>query len=129
MAKILAVDDMEDIVRLVQINLQRKGHQVLTAYDGEEALHKVREELPDLVISDVTMPKKDGITLLRELREDEMTRGIPFILLTVKAQDTDIWEGYESGADAYLKKPFNPTELLETVDRVLEEKNSSPAPD
>lgn len=124
MAKILAVDDMVDIVRLVQINLQRQGHQVITAHDGEEAVRKVREELPDLVICDVMMPKKDGFAVLQELRAEEMTQGIPFILLTVKAQDADLWEGYETGADAYLTKPFNPTELIETVERVLEEKNS-----
>jgi DNA-binding response OmpR family regulator len=122
MAKIIAVDDQADIVRLVQINLQRKGHQVLTAQDGEEALNKIREELPDLVISDVMMPKMDGIALLRELRAEDMTRQISFIMLTVRAQDGDIWEGYQSGADAYLTKPFNPDELLETVERVLEEK-------
>ena len=122
MAKIIAVDDQADIVRLVQINLQRKGHQVLTAQDGEEALNKIREELPDLVISDVMMPKLDGIALLRELRAEDMTRQIPFIMLTVRAQDGDIWEGYQSGADAYLTKPFKPDELLETVERVLEEK-------
>jgi two-component system alkaline phosphatase synthesis response regulator PhoP/two-component system response regulator VicR len=126
MAKILAVDDMEDIVRLVQINLQRKGHEVLTAHDGEEAIGKIRAELPDLVICDVMMPKKDGFAVLKELREEEMTRGIPFILLTVKSQDSDIWEGYETGADAYLTKPFNPKELLETVERVLEEATRAP---
>lgn len=123
MAKIIAVDDQADIVRLVQINLERRGHQVLTAQDGEEAIQKIREELPDLVISDVTMPKMDRIALLKELRAEEMTRQIPFILLTVKAQDGDLWEGYDAGADAYLTKPFKPLDLMEEVERVLEEKN------
>ena len=126
MPRILAVDDMDEIVRLVQINLKRYGYEVITAHDGEEALKKIREELPDLVISDVTMPIRDGLSLLREVRSDPMTQEIPFILLTVKAQDIDFHQGIETGADAYLTKPFVPQELVETVARVLREKHEAP---
>jgi DNA-binding response OmpR family regulator len=128
MPKILAVDDMQEIVRLVEINLTRQGYEVIIAHDGEEALKKIREELPDLVISDVTMPYRDGLSLLREVRSEPMTQEIPFILLTVKAQDIDHYQGIEMGADAYLTKPFVPKELVETVERVLREKNRIPSP-
>ena len=127
MPKVLVVDDMEQIVRLVEINLTRKGYEVITAGDGEEALRKVLAEMPDLVISDITMPRMDGHVLLEKLRSEPMTQGIPFILLTVKAHDIDVWEGVDAGADAYLTKPFVPQDLIDTVERVLNRKTEAPA--
>jgi two-component system alkaline phosphatase synthesis response regulator PhoP/two-component system response regulator VicR len=123
MPKILAVDDQVHIVRLMQVNLERNGYQVVTAYDGEQALEKVKTENPDLIVCDVMMPRKDGFEVLRELKADPSTRDIPFIMLTAKAQDADVLRGWSSGVDCYLTKPFNPQELLAFVKRVLESSN------
>jgi len=120
MPKVLAVDDQVHIVRLIQVNLERNGYQVVTAYDGEQALEKVKEENPDLIVCDVMMPRKDGFEVLREVKADPTTRNIPFIMLTAKAQDADVFRGWASGVDAYLTKPFNPQELIAFVKRVLE---------
>ena len=120
MPKILAVDDQVHIVKLIQVNLERHGYQVVTAYDGIEAMEKIQAEHPDLIICDVMMPRKDGFEVLRETKTDPETSAIPFIMLTAKAQDADVFRGWSSGVDAYLTKPFNPQELLAFVKRVLE---------
>ena len=118
--KILAVDDERHIVRLIQINLERNGYQVVTSFDGREALEMVASEQPDLVVADVMMPYMDGFELLRTLKKNAATRHIPVILLTAKAMDADVAAGWQSGADCYLTKPFNPNELVAFVRRILE---------
>ena len=123
MAKILAVDDERHIARLVQVNLERQGHQVTVAYDGEEALQKVAQEKFDLIVCDVMMPRKDGFQVLSELKANPATADIPVIMLTAKAQDADVFRGWSSGVDCYLTKPFNPSELVNFVQRVLESQN------
>lgn len=121
MAKtILAVDDERHIVRLVQVNLERAGYRVVTAYDGREALERIAEERPDMVVSDVMMPYIDGFELLRTLKKNPTTRDLPVILLTAKAMDADVTAGWQSGADCYLTKPFNPNELVSFVKRILD---------
>src|SRR5579875_334697 len=123
--KILAVDDERAIVRLVQINLERQGYQVVTAYDGKEALEKVASEKPDLVVLDVMMPYMDGFEVLQQLRKNPETRDLPVIMLTAKAQDTDVFRGYTSGVDLYLTKPFNPMELVSFVKRIFSSMESN----
>lgn len=123
--KILAVDDERAIVRLVQINLERQGYQVVTAYDGKEALEKVATEKPDLVVLDVMMPYMDGFEVLQQLRKNPETRDLPVIMLTAKAQDTDVFRGYTSGVDLYLTKPFNPMELVSFVKRIFSSMESN----
>ena len=118
--KILAVDDERHIVRLVEVNLQRAGYEVVTAYDGREALEKVKAEKPDLVVLDVMMPYMDGFEVLKNLKADPETAEIPVIMLTAKAQDADVFRGWQSGVDCYLTKPFNPMELLTFVKRLFE---------
>lgn len=118
--KILAVDDEKHIVRLVQVNLERAGYEVVTANDGKEALQKVQEEKPDLVVLDVMMPYMDGFEVLQNLRRNPSTREIPVIMLTAKAQDADVFKGWQSGVDCYLTKPFNPMELLSFVKRIFD---------
>jgi len=118
--KILAVDDEKFIVRLVQVTLERQGYQVVTAYDGKEALQKVEAEKPDLVVLDVMMPYMDGFEVLQTLRRDPATRDIPVIMLTAKAQDADVFRGWQSGVDCYLTKPFNPLELVSFVNRIFQ---------
>ncbi len=125
--KILAVDDEKNIVTVVKSNLERHGFQVITAYDGKEALQKIQDENPDLVILDVMMPHMDGFEVLQHMRRNAATRDIPVIMLTAKTQDTDVFRGWQSGVDLYLTKPFNPVELVSFVRRIL--KTDSGAPD
>jgi len=118
--KILVVDDERHIVRLVEVNLTRAGYDVLTAYDGVEALEKVKEDEPDMIVLDVMMPRMDGFEVLKRLQADPDTQDIPVIMLTAKAQDADIFRGWSSGVSSYLTKPFNPRELLTFVERIFQ---------
>src|SRR5687767_3966231 len=120
MKKVLAVDDQPQIVRLIQVNLRKADVEVIPAYDGEEALEKLREHRPDLVILDVIMPKRDGFDVLRTIKADPETARTPVIMLTVKAQDADIFEGLKEGAELYLPKPFHPSDLVSMVRRILD---------
>lgn len=116
--KILVCDDERHIVRLIQVNLERQGYQVVTAFDGKEGLEKIRSEKPNLVVLDVMMPYMDGFEVLKSLRREPETENLPVIMLTAKAQDKDVFEGYHYGADMYLTKPFNPMELVTFVKRI-----------
>lgn len=118
--KILVVDDERHIVRLIQVNLERAGYQVATAFDGREGLKKITSEKPDLVVLDVMMPYLDGFEVLKRMKADAATKDIPVIMLTAKAQDADVFRGWASGVDMYLTKPFNPVELLTFVKRIFE---------
>lgn len=119
MPKILVCDDERHIVRLIQVNLERQGYNVVTAYDGKEGLEKAQAEKPDLMVLDVMMPYMDGFEVLKALRREQATEALPVIMLTAKAQDKDVFEGYHYGADMYLTKPFNPMELVTFVKRIL----------
>ncbi len=121
--KILVCDDERHIVRLIQVNLEKQGWQVVTAYDGKEGLEKIRSEKPDLCVLDVMMPYMDGFEVLKSLRREPDTEGLPVIMLTAKAQDKDVFEGYHYGADMYLTKPFNPAELVSFVKRIAQGSN------
>ncbi|MCW5935699.1 MAG: response regulator [Fimbriimonadaceae bacterium] len=116
--KILVCDDERHIVRLIQVNLEKQGYQVVTAYDGKEGLEKIKSEKPDLCVLDVMMPYMDGFEVLKSLRREPETESLPVIMLTAKAQDKDVFEGYHYGADMYLTKPFNPMELVSFVKRI-----------
>lgn len=116
--KILVCDDERHIVRLIQVNLERQGYTVVTAYDGKEGLEKIKAEKPDLVVLDVMMPYMDGFEVLKTLRREPQFENLPVIMLTAKAQDKDVFEGYHYGADMYLTKPFNPMELVTFVKRI-----------
>jgi two-component system alkaline phosphatase synthesis response regulator PhoP/two-component system response regulator VicR len=118
--KILAVDDERHIVRLIQVNLERAGYEVSTAYDGLEALRAIEEDRPDLIVLDVMMPQLDGFETLKRLKANPNTADIPVIMLTAKSQDADVFRGWQSGVDCYLTKPFNPMELLAFVKRIFD---------
>ena len=92
-----------------------EGYRVVTAGDGVEGIERVHRDRPDLVLLDVMMPRMDGIEVVRSLKADKTTEGIPVILLSAKAQSTDINGGLDAGADDYVTKPFDPLELLEKV--------------
>jgi len=108
---VLVCDDEKHIVRLIQVNLERMGYDVVTAYDGREALEKLSASKPDLVVLDVMMPYVDGFEVLRSIRRNPETARLPVIMMTVKAQDGDETQGLEQGADLYVTKPFNPADL------------------
>ena len=114
---ILAADDDPDIRELVTFRLERSGYTVLQAADGEEALALALEHTPDLAV--LMMPKMDGFEVVRRLRAEESTKRMPIIMLTARAQDSDVEEGFESGADDYLRKPFSPQELRARVQSIL----------
>jgi len=113
---ILVVDDEPRMVRFVHMNLELEGYQVSTASSGPEAIDKVREEIPDLVILDVMMPEMDGYETLERIRR---ISSVPVIMLTVKAEEEDKVRGLELGADDYVTKPFSPRELMSRVKAAL----------
>ena len=116
---VLVADDDPDILDLVRYRLERSGYEVATATDGAEAVRLAGELAPALAVLDVMMPSLDGLEATRRLRGDPATAGIPVILLTAKAQDADVQEGFLAGADDYIRKPFSPRELSARVQAVL----------
>ncbi|GEK88611.1 response regulator YycF [Alkalibacterium putridalgicola] len=112
MKKILVVDDEKPISDIVKFNLEKEGFEVVTAFDGEEALQKVEEENPDLIVLDLMLPKMDGLEVCREVRK---TKDIPIIMVTAKDQEIDKVLGLELGADDYVTKPFSNRELVARV--------------
>lgn len=120
--KILVADDEKHIVQIVQFNLEKKGnYEVIVAYDGEMALELIKQEKPDLVISDIMMPKMTGFELFEALRKDEEIKDTPFIILTAKGQDSYFEEGQEKGIFHILTKPFSPKALLAIAKEILGE--------
>jgi DNA-binding NarL/FixJ family response regulator len=118
-ARLLLVDDEPGLRTAVQAYLEDEGFQVTTAVDGEDGWGKAQELLPDLVISDVMMPRLDGYGLLRRLRDDERLGGTPVIFLTAKGMTADRIEGFQAGCDDYIPKPFDPDELVARVRNVV----------
>jgi len=117
--KILIVDDEPDVVQLIDYNLKAAGYDVVTAADGTEALDKARTASPNLIILDLMLPEVDGLDVCKVLRRDRSTAGIPIVMLTAKATETDRVLGLELGADDYVTKPFSPRELVLRVKRLL----------
>lgn len=114
--RILVVDDDPPSVKMISFLLQEEGYSILTASNGQDALRKVEEEAPDLLILDVMMPHMDGLEVCRRVRR---SRNIPIIILSAKGETTDRVTGLELGADDYLAKPFEPAELLARVKAVM----------
>ncbi len=125
---IYVVDDEPLITRLAQINLERMGYTIKIAHDGAEALDALQkgEVKPDLILLDIMMPYMDGFELLEKLRFDDNLRSIPVIVMTARALDSDIIEGHKFGAQQYLTKPINPTELTTVVAEVLRQAEEAP---
>lgn len=117
--RILIADDDPVILRLIQVNLELEGYEVLTANNGEEAVIKATADHPDLVILDIMMPRLDGYQTCERLKASAETRDIPVVFLSAKAQQTDIDKGRSYGVQDYLTKPFDPSELLEVVERLV----------
>jgi len=123
--KILVVDDEAYIVHILEFSLSMQGFEVVTAFDGEEALEKARRELPDVIVLDVMMPKLDGYEACRRLRECESTRDIPVILLSAKGRSVDQKVGIDAGADDYIIKPFSPRKLVERISSYISRRKAS----
>ena len=118
-SRILVAEDDPNILRQIEFNLQSSGYEVETALNGMDAFKKLMARRPDLLITDVMMPEMDGYELVSTLRRDEQLADLPVIMLTARSQDWDMMQGYNSGTDLYLTKPFNPAELLNFVRRIL----------
>lgn len=117
--KILVVDDERHIVRLCEVNLQRAGYEVETAFDGQEALEKVEAETPDLIVLDVMMPKMDGFEVLKKLKGEPTTAALPVLMLTARPALADAPRAGGSISAAWLTKPFSPPDLLQCVREML----------
>ncbi|OFO39764.1 response regulator transcription factor [Staphylococcus sp. HMSC070D05] len=115
--KVLVVDDEQSIVTLLKYNLETAGYIVDVAYDGEEALKKVKEAKPELIVLDVMLPKKDGIEVCKTIRSDKNL--VPILMLTAKDDEFDRVLGLELGADDYMTKPFSPREVVARVKAIL----------
>ena len=125
--RLLVVDDDPGLLLAVSETLRAEGYDVKTARRGAEALVIVAQALPDLIISDIRMPGMDGYQLVRNLRANARTRLVPIVFLTAKDEIADRIEGFRTGVDAYLTKPFDPDELIDTVRRLYVEANSESA--
>jgi DNA-binding response OmpR family regulator len=114
-ARILVVDDDPVILRLIEVNLDLEGFEVVTADRGEDAIARARDSAPDLIILDLMMPEMSGWEIAERLREDEKTKGIPLVFLSARTQDEDRRRGEELGVAGYVTKPFDPAELVSTI--------------
>ena len=124
MKKILVVDDEKPISDIIKFNLKKEGYDVYTAYDGEEALQKVEEVNPDLILLDLMLPKIDGLEVAREVRK---THNMPIIMVTAKDAEIDKVLGLEMGADDYVTKPFTNRELVARVKANLRRQSATMA--
>jgi DNA-binding response OmpR family regulator len=117
--KILVVDDEPGVVKLVSVVLAREGYEVIGAFDGEEALKRLAEEKPDLVVLDIAMPGMDGWEVCTRIKENPKHKDIPVIMLTALGHLSEEFRGLKMGAVKYIVKPFNTKDLVVAVDKVL----------
>ena len=116
---IMVVDDSTDLVEIISLTLEGKGFNVRCAYNGKELLAALEKEKPDLILLDVMMPGMDGFEVLIRLKWNPATASIPVILLTAKVHHEDVLRGYKLGTDHYLKKPFDNSQLVTSINRLL----------
>jgi len=120
--KILIADDEQNIVISLEFLMKREGYEVLIANDGEEAVQRIRAEVPDLVLLDVMMPKKSGFEVCQEIKSNPDLQSVRILMLTAKGRDTEVAKGLALGADGYMTKPFSTKELVERVRSMLAER-------
>ena len=118
-ASVLVVEDEEAIMTLLKYNLEKEGFKVSTAMDGEEALARVKEFKPDIIVLDWMLPSMSGVEVCKSLRRSGDTRNIPIIMLSARGQEDDRIQGLDSGADDYITKPFSPSELIARIRAVF----------
>jgi DNA-binding response OmpR family regulator len=119
MAKILIAEDERDIRDLITFTLGFAGYEVVAAANGEEAVTMARQEIPDLILMDVRMPRMTGYEACAVMKTDDRLKDIPVIFLSAKGQDTEIQAGLQAGAQEYLLKPFAPDQLTARIQAVL----------
>ena len=124
--RILVVDDEERMVRFIRMNLEHDGFQVSEAFNGKQAIQRIRDVTPDLILLDVMMPDMDGWEVYQQMKADQTTRNIPVIVVTAKAQNIDKVLGLHiAKVDDYIAKPFGPQELMDSVERIIGQKATS----
>ncbi|MBQ7793217.1 MAG: response regulator transcription factor [Clostridia bacterium] len=123
LVKILVVDDEKLLVKGIKYNLEQEGYQVVTAFDGEEAVHLAHDDSIDLILLDLMLPKMDGLTVCRTIRAFS---DVPIVMLTAKSEDIDKILGLEYGADDYITKPFNIREVTSRIKAILRRVNPAP---
>lgn len=116
--RVLAVDDESDVLRLIQVKLQKAGFDVLTAHDGEEGVQVAMAERPDVILMDVMMPRMDGYTAVAQIKQ-QMQPAPLILMLTAKGQEQDVVRGLTGGAEDYIIKPFAPRELIARINVAL----------
>jgi DNA-binding response OmpR family regulator len=116
---VLVADDDDDILMLVRATLTAGGYDVVTARNGEAALELLRQRTPAAAVLDIAMPMLDGLEVLTRARADPATAELPIVLLSARAQETDVARGYDLGASRYVRKPFSPRELRAVVDELV----------
>ncbi len=117
--RVVVAEDNDELLRLVQRRLGRRGYEILPARDGREALEMIRRERPDAVVLDWVMPEMQGSDVCQAIKEDDELAGIPVLMLTARASDSDIAGAFEHGADDYLTKPFDLEELDQRLRQLL----------
>jgi two-component system phosphate regulon response regulator PhoB len=126
LAPILIIEDEKDIVDLIAYHLKQSGFSVTAALDGPSGLEKAKRERPSLIILDLMLPGIEGKDICRNLKSNPVTRSIPVLMLTAKAEEVDRIVGFELGADDYVTKPFSPRELVLRVKAILRRKEAGP---
>ena len=124
--RILIVDDERDIVKALTIRLQFSGYHVLTAFDGAQGIFMAHKETPDLILLDIRMPAGDGFSVAEKLKQSNQTDRIPIIFLTGSPERNAEGRAMELGARFYIKKPYDPEELLDAIKRAMEPSDSDP---
>ena len=119
MPTVLVVEDDPVILRLLEVNFEMEGFTVLLAHDGAEGIEVALRDHPDVVVTDVMMPGTSGLDLVRALKADDATKSMPILLLSAKAQASDVQGGLEAGADDYITKPFEPVDLVDRDNALL----------
>jgi len=120
LGRVLVVDDSDVIRKLISVNLEMEGFEVVTAVDGQDALDKIIEVAPDVMTIDVVMPRLDGYDTVAQVRADPRTSHLKIAMVTACAQEADIRRGEAVGVDAYVTKPFDPSTLVRTVRDLVE---------
>jgi CheY-like chemotaxis protein len=127
MTKILVAEDERDIRDLIAFTLRFAGYEVITANNGEEAVQLTRETIPDLVLTDVRMPKMTGYEACRLIKAEPATQHIPVVFLSAKGQEAEVQSGLDAGGEEYLLKPFAPDQLTRRVAEILSKPRPSAA--
>jgi len=127
--QVLIVDDERDLVRLLEFNLQQAGFETAAAFDGEQALQRVRHRVPDLVVLDLMLPDLPGTEVCKQLKSSARTRNVPVLMLTARTDEVDRVVGFELGADDFVTKPFSVRELVLRIKAILRRGGAGEAED